>query len=112
MLPAAYREHVVDWMDEVTDFADTAALIDGLDLVISVDTSVAHLAAAMGKPVWLLNRFAGCWRWLRDREDSPWYPRLRLFTQRERGNWDEVLDRIRGELERLGREAPMQAERA
>jgi tetratricopeptide (TPR) repeat protein len=97
-----YREHVVDWMDEIGDFADTAALIDGLDLVIAVDTSVAHLAAAMGKPVWLLNRFAGCWRWLRDRDDSPWYPGLRLFTQSERGNWDEVLTRVRIALETAG----------
>ncbi|WP_233271740.1 tetratricopeptide repeat protein [Paraburkholderia acidiphila] len=91
-LPPAYRAQVTDWMDEVGDFADTAALIDGLDLVISVDTSVAHLAAAMGKPVWLLNRFAGCWRWLRDRDDSPWYSGLRLFTQKERNNWDDVLN--------------------
>lgn len=98
-LPPAYRTQVVDWMDEIGDFADTAALISGLDLVISVDTSVAHLAAAMGKRVWLLNRFAGCWRWLRNRDDSPWYPGLRLFSQRERGSWEEVLTRVRDELE-------------
>jgi hypothetical protein len=55
---------------------------------------VAHLAAAMGKPVWLLNRFAGCWRWLRDRDNSPWYPTVRLFNQRQRGDWDEVLTRV------------------
>lgn len=91
---AAVKERLTDWMDEVTDFADTAALIENLDLVISVDTSVAHLAAAMGKPVWLLNRFAGCRRWLRDRDDSPWYPTLRLFTQTQRGNWDDVLARV------------------
>ncbi|HYS63705.1 MAG TPA: tetratricopeptide repeat protein, partial [Paraburkholderia sp.] len=96
---AAANARLTDWMDEVTDFADTAALIDNLDLVISVDTSVAHLAAAMGKPVWLLNRFAGCWRWLRDRDDSPWYPSVRLFTQRERGNWDEVLERVAAALQ-------------
>jgi hypothetical protein len=99
-LPSGYRASVVDWMEEIQDFADTAALIGGLDLVVSVDTSVAHLAAAMGQPVWLLNRFAGCWRWLRDRDDSPWYRGLLLFTQRELGNWDEVLTRVRGELER------------
>jgi hypothetical protein len=85
-------------MDDVADFADTAAIIDNLDLVISVDTSVAHLAAAMGKPVWLLNRFAGCWRWLRDRDDSPWYPSVRLFTQTQRGNWDEVIARVADQL--------------
>ena len=91
---AATSASLADWMDEVTDFADTAALIDNLDLVISVDTSVAHLAAAMGKPVWLLNRFAGCWRWLRDRDDSPWYPSVRIFTQPQRGDWSTVLDRV------------------
>jgi hypothetical protein len=81
-------------MDEVKDFADTAALIENLDLVISVDTSTAHLAAAMGKSVWLLNRFAGCWRWLRNRDDSPWYPTVRIFNQTQRGNWDDVLARV------------------
>ena len=90
----ALHARLTDWMDDVTDFADTAALIDNLDLVISVDTSVAHLAAAMGKRVWLLNRFAGCWRWLRDRDDSPWYPSVRIFTQTRRGDWDEVLTRV------------------
>ncbi|RFU49824.1 tetratricopeptide repeat protein [Paraburkholderia sp. DHOC27] len=89
---------LLDWMDEITDFADTAALIDNLDLVISVDTSVAHLAAAMGKPVWLINRFAGCWRWLRGREDSPWYPTVRLFTQQQRGDWSDVLARLEAAL--------------
>nr|WKF58297.1 Beta-barrel assembly-enhancing protease [Paraburkholderia busanensis] len=89
---------LTDWTDELADFADTAALIANLDLVISVDTSVAHLAAAMGKPVWLLNRFAGCWRWLRERDDSPWYPGLRLFTQTRRGDWDDVLARVAGAL--------------
>jgi tetratricopeptide (TPR) repeat protein len=100
-LPAEFAGQIIDWMDEVTDFADTAALIGALDLVIAVDTSVAHLAAAMGKPVWLLNRFAGCWRWLRDRDDSPWYPGLRLFTQPKRGDWNSVLMRVRSELEAL-----------
>ncbi|SAK55392.1 TPR repeat-containing protein [Caballeronia temeraria] len=92
------RAKVIDWMDEMNAFADTAALISGLDLVISVDTSVAHLAAAMGKPVWLLNRFGGCWRWLRNRDDSPWYPTMRIFTQKERGNWNEVFGRVLKEL--------------
>lgn len=87
----AIQARLTDSMSEVTDFADTAALIENLDLVISVDTSVAHLAAAMGTPVWLFNRFAGCWRWLRDRDDSPWYPTVRLFNQRQRGEWDAVV---------------------
>lgn len=91
---AGASARLIDWMDEVTDFADTAALIDNLDLVIAVDTSVAHLAAAMGKPVWLLNRFAGCWRWLRQRDDSPWYPGMRIFTQPQRGDWSDVLSRV------------------
>lgn len=97
---AASIAHLIDWMDDVNDFADTAVLIDNLDLVISVDTSVAHLAAAMGKPVWLLNRFAGCWRWLRNRDDSPWYPSVRLFTQTQRGDWDSVLERVATALRR------------
>jgi tetratricopeptide (TPR) repeat protein len=92
---------LIDWMDEIEDFADTAALIDNLDLAISVDTSVAHLAAAMGKPVWLINRFAGCWRWLRGRDDSPWYPGMRLFTQQRRGDWTEVLVAIVAALNEL-----------
>jgi tetratricopeptide (TPR) repeat protein len=95
---AASNARLTDWTCELADFADTAALIDNLDLVISVDTSVAHLAAAMGKPVWLLNRFAGCWRWLRGRDDSPWYPGLRLFTQTQRGDWDTVLERVAAAL--------------
>jgi hypothetical protein len=95
---AAARAHLIDWTDEIADFADTAALIDNLDLVISVDTSVAHLAAAMGKPVWLLNRFAGCWRWLYGRDDSPWYPGLRLFTQTRRADWHDVLARVAAAL--------------
>ncbi|WP_144112829.1 tetratricopeptide repeat protein [Paraburkholderia sp. BCC1886] len=90
---------LIDWMDDVADFADTAALIANLDLVVSVDTSVAHLAAAMGKPVWLLNRFAGCWRWLRGRDDSPWYPGLRVITQQRRGEWSDVLQHVIADLQ-------------
>ena len=82
----------------LSDFADTAALIDQLDLVISVDTAVAHLAAAMGKPVWLLSRHDGCWRWLTGREDSPWYPSLRLFRQTRRGDWGSVVARVAAAL--------------
>jgi tetratricopeptide (TPR) repeat protein len=78
---------MLDLMDEVRDFADTAAIVAQLDLVISVDTAVVHLAGALGKPVWLLNRFDPCWRWLLDRGDSPWYPGLRQFRQAAPGNW-------------------------
>jgi hypothetical protein len=90
-----------DFTDDLVDFSDTAALIGALHLVISVDTAVAHLAGALGKPVWLLNRFDTCWRWLRDREDSPWYPTLRLFRQTEPGNWDDVVERVRVALQLL-----------
>jgi tetratricopeptide (TPR) repeat protein len=89
---------LVDLMDEVEDFADTAALIAQLDLVISVDTSVAHLAAGLGKPVLLLSRFDGCWRWLLDRDDSPWYPTLRLYRQTVPGDWRPIIERLRDDL--------------
>lgn len=85
---------MVDAMDRVKDFADTATLIAGLDLVIAVDTSVAHLAATMGKPVWLLSRKSGCWRWLEDRPDSPWYPSVRLYRQSRVGDWEGVLQQV------------------
>ena len=92
---------VHDFTAELADFADTAALIEALDLVISVDTAVVHLAGALGKPVWLLNRFDSCWRWLLDRDDSPWYPTLRQFRQTVPGDWDRVLHRVSMELARL-----------
>jgi hypothetical protein len=84
---------VTDFMDEMGDFADTAALIANLDLVISVDTAVAHLAAALGKSVWVLNRFDSCWRWSIGRRDSPWYPTLRLYRQPHPGFWGPCTDR-------------------
>ena len=83
---------------ELATFEDTAALIGALDLVISIDTAVAHLAGALGKPVWVLLPFAADWRWLRAREDSPWYPTARLFRQRSPGDWNDVIDRVRREL--------------
>lgn len=89
---------VFDVTSGITDFADTAALVGGLDLVISVDTSTAHLAAAMGKPVWLLSRFDGCWRWLSGRDDSPWYPTLRLYRQPAAGDWETPLARLAADL--------------
>jgi tetratricopeptide (TPR) repeat protein len=85
---------LTDLMDEMEDFADTAALIANLDLVIAVDTAVAHLAAALGKPVWVLNRFDSCWRWLRGRQDSPWYPSVRLFRQPKSGDWQTVIEKV------------------
>jgi tetratricopeptide (TPR) repeat protein len=94
--PAGMRLH--DFTAELDDFADTAALIEALDLVIAVDTSVAHLAAGMGKPVWLLNRYDTCWRWLLNRDDSPWYPTLRQFRQPKPGDWADVIEAVRAEL--------------
>lgn len=85
---------LIDWANDLHDFDDTAALMMNLDLVISVDTSVAHLAGALGKSIWLLNRHASEWRWLPGREDSPWYPSMRIFNQRTAGDWDEVVKRM------------------
>ena len=92
---------VLDLTAGIADFDDTAALVAGLDLVIAVDTSVAHLAGALGKPVWLLSRFDACWRWLAGREDSPWYPGLRLFRQERPGEWGPVIARVAAELARF-----------
>jgi tetratricopeptide (TPR) repeat protein len=93
--PAAPADlELIDFMDQMEDFADTAALIANLDLVISVDTAVAHLVAALGKPVWLLDRFDSCWRWLNGRRDSPWYPSIRLYRQPRPGDWDTVLEEV------------------
>ncbi len=84
-------QNVVDYAEELDDFADTAALVANLDLVISVDTSTAHLAGALDKPVWILNRFDTCWRWMLERTDTPWYPRATLFRQPALGDWDSVI---------------------
>ena len=86
------------YSDALRDFADTAALIAQLDLVISVDTAAAHLAGAMGKPVWLLLSYTTDWRWMTGREDSPWYPTMRLFRQEKPGEWHPVIERVRDAL--------------
>jgi tetratricopeptide (TPR) repeat protein len=88
-----------DAMAEVTDFLDTAAIIATLDAVVSVDTSVVHLAGLMGKPVLLLDRYDGCWRWLHGRSDSPWYPNLRIFRQENPGDWSGPMARIAAALD-------------
>ena len=85
----------------MADFSDTAALCVLMDLVISIDTSVAHLAGALGIPVWVLLTWAPDWRWLLDRDDSPWYPSMRLFRQKARWDWNGVLDRVAHELTTL-----------
>ena len=88
-------------MDDCVDFLDTAALVDNLDLVISVDSAVVHLAGALGKPVWLLNRYGSEWRWGLESEDCPWYPSMRIFRQRERASWDAVIAEVAHELTRF-----------
>jgi hypothetical protein len=80
--------------EHLQDFADTAALMTHLDLLISVDTSVAHLAGAMAKPVWILNRYDACWRWLEERTDSPWYPTAKLYRQSNAGDWDSLMRQV------------------
>ncbi len=87
-----------DPMPDVTDFADTAGIVANLDLVISVDTAVVHLAGALGKPVFLLDRYDNCWRWFSGREDSPWYPRLRIFRQDRLGDWTAPMQRVAAAL--------------
>lgn len=87
----------------VADMADTAAIIDGLDLVISIDTSIAHLAGAMGKPTWILLPFLKVdWRWMRNRADSPWYPSARLYRQARVEGWGEMVDQVLADLEAAG----------
>jgi hypothetical protein len=100
LLPPGVR--LIDLGDELKDFANVAAIVANLDLVISIDSAVAHLAGALGKPVWiLLNK--GCdWRWFLGREDSPWYPTARLFRQSAPGEWLEVVKRVELALRRGG----------
>jgi ADP-heptose:LPS heptosyltransferase len=85
---------VNDLAPALGDFADTAAVIENLDLVVSVDTAAAHLAGALGKRVWLVLPYVPEWRWLLDRDDSPWYPTMRLFRQDQTGNWAGVVERL------------------
>ena len=98
-VPAAMR--LIDVTDDLVDFADSAALIENLDLVITVDTAVAHLAGALGKPVWVMMRRVADWRWLINRRDTPWYPTMRLFRQTSRGDWGPVVAGVARELHRV-----------
>lgn len=100
---------VFNAMDEMEDFSGTAALVENLDLVLTVDTAIAHLAASLGKPVWLLNRFDGCWRWLRGRADSPWYPTVTIFRQSRPGDWTSVLAEVTQRLRATAPPAHIQA---
>ena len=92
-------DSLLDVSDRLRTFADTAALVSQLDLVISIDTSVAHLAGALGTPVWIALQFTADWRWQMNRTDSPWYPQARLFRQAVRGDWAEVVDRLKTALD-------------
>jgi hypothetical protein len=89
--PAIASRLTRDWRNDLTSFSATASIVARLDLVITVDTAVAHLAGAMGRPVWVLLPFAADWRWLRGRDDSPWYPNMRLFRQSDAGDWKPVI---------------------
>lgn len=95
------KSNIIDVMSKVDNFYETAEIIQQLDLVVSVDTAVAHLAGALNKPVWLLSRYDACWRWLNNREDSPWYPSMRIFRQREPGDWRSVFDEVKKGLRRF-----------
>jgi hypothetical protein len=92
---------LLDRTSELADFADTAALVAALDLVVTVDTAVAHLAGALGKETLLLSRLDGCWRWLIEREDSPWYPSLRIFRQTSPGDWSPVFRGVTEAIETI-----------
>ena len=96
------RSDVLHFENDLKNFADTAALIANLDLVIAVDTSIAHLAGALAKPVWLLLPYAPDWRWLLERDDTPWYPTARLFRQDETRQWEAVMTRVHACLAELG----------
>jgi hypothetical protein len=92
------RGDLLHFGDELKSFSDTAAVISNLDLIVSVDTSVAHLAGALAKPVWVLLPFIPDWRWLLDRDDSPWYPTARQFRQDDSRQWDTVIARVHAAL--------------
>lgn len=92
------KGNLFNFVDDLLDFADTAALITNLDLVISVDTSTAHLAAALGKPTWILSRYDNCWRWLEERADSPWYASVKLYRQGDDRDWNPVVAQVARDL--------------
>src|SRR5262249_1910963 len=89
------RSDILHFSDKLLDFSETATLMMELDLIISVDTSTVHLAGALGRPVWILLPYLPDWRWLLDRDDSPWYPTARLFRQDQTRVWDSVVTRVR-----------------
>ena len=92
---------VIDHTAQIGDFADTAGLVSLLDLVIAVDTSTAHLAGALGRPVWMLSRYDQCWRWLPARTDTPWYDTMRIYTQPAPFDWATPVEALANDLARL-----------
>ncbi|MDR3733932.1 MAG: tetratricopeptide repeat protein [Acidobacteriaceae bacterium] len=101
LIRLGWQNRIVDLAPLIEDFADTAAIIETLDLVITVDTAVAHLAGALGRPCWVLLPYAPDWRWMRDRSDTPWYPTLRLFRQPVPGDWDALATAVAAALDSL-----------
>lgn len=99
ILPSEVK--IYDFFEKIQDFADTAALINNLDLVISIDTVIAHLAGSLGKKVWTMLPFSPDWRWFLERSDSPWYPTMTLFRQKSPGKWETVYESIKSELEKI-----------
>ena len=95
------NSHIQFYGDALEDFTDTAALCDLIDVVISVDTSVAHLAGTLGKKTWVLLPYSPDWRWLLDRDDSPWYPSAKLYRQKKIGDWNGVLEKLKRDLEKI-----------
>ena len=89
---------ILNFAEDQRDFSDAAALCECMDLVLSVDTSVAHLSAALGKETWIMLSFIPDWRWMLGRDDSPWYPSAKLYRQRSAGNWGGVFERVRADL--------------
>jgi hypothetical protein len=94
------RKDIAHFGDDLSDFVETAALVSNLDLVITVDTAVAHLAGALGKPVWILLPFTPDWRWMLDRDNSPWYPSATLLRQTVKGDWDSTIASLTVELDK------------
>ena len=109
LLDMPMEMNLIDLAPHLNDFADTAAALANLDLLITADTAVAHLAGALGKPVWIMLTHNPDWRWLLARADSPWYPTARLFRQPTAGDWSPVIDRIHTELRQLTFAPPQDA---
>jgi ADP-heptose:LPS heptosyltransferase len=98
-LPSNFK--VAEVGPDLHDFADTAAVMSLMDLIITTDTSVAHLAGALARPTWVMLQFVPDWRWMLNRDGSPWYPTVRLFRQKARGDWDGVIRHVADELARV-----------